>query len=200
MNKKSLFLFFILLTGLKNSYALDDFQQFCLGLAGIVGGSYITYKAYYGYQAYIKASRTDEQVVKEARLCYERFINLFQKSIINLNENSELDIIRQALIWFPDATYPCICEHNWIQETVIPQIVEHKAWIQERIDKHQFSKEFLAETHMLLNNFDILVSDLKKIDNFIVASNRFNEEKKHKELVSATYSYDPPMIIYTHRS
>ena len=115
MNKKSLFLFFILVTGIISSsckahrdivYLANDVinvkadinSKFSNLLSGLVavGCMYGGEKIYTFYQERQKrlklAARTNAQIVEGAVLFYKESIALYSNTIISLNENHESDI------------------------------------------------------------------------------------------------------------
>lgn len=211
MRKKSLFLFFILLTGLISSsckahrdivYLANDAITVktdisnkvsnllsALAAAGILYGGEKIYVLYKERQKRLTlAARTATQIVEGAALFYKESMDIYSNMITSLKQNPEFDITKKILGWYPEGMYPFLFEHENIKETFLPTALEYQKSIQECIDKNELKEELLAQAQMLLPNLDDFINNLKKIDQFIVTSNNFYEEKKHKRAL-AFFSY-----------
>ena len=207
MNKKSLFLFFILVTGIISSsckaYTANSEEflvkqlEIYLHLFIVVTASYYTHKygnAYFERQKeYALAARNNAQIIAEATTFYKNAFGRYKTVIGYLGEGETLEssIINHVIVSSSDYTYPFLVTHNHIQKTVLPGIVQHKKWIQDKIDKGEVADNLLEEAELLLQNFDKLRIDLQKIDQIIVLSNQFNEDKKHKALLDVTEANKP---------
>ncbi len=217
MNKKHLFLLFILLAQLTTSdcQAYDAFYSdidkidkdviaSCV-LCLFAGTCYATYKIYNIYQERQKrlkiAARNSSQVIEEATTFYKNAIYYYKKPIEYLleKETSESNIIKHIILSHPEYPYPFMFAHDYIQKRLVPTILQHKKWIQEKIDQGEITENSLEETQVFLNNLDSLTNNLREIDQIVIFSNQFNEEKKHKYLVDSTFANKPPMIVYMPR-